>query len=148
MWGYMGKIRTRVFISLGSFVFFLILLEFGLRIGGDFYLYKLLSETKTEMQAKAPYTILSIGDSYTVGGEGLWEDSYPSQLKKCLSKSQSRRFNVVNGGICEANSTRALNYLSKLVKGKKIDSVILLVGSTNRFNLVGYYQNKWKNGQK
>jgi len=138
----MYKLRTRLFISLGSLVFFLLLLELGLRFGGYVYTQKLLAETTTEKQDGSPYTILTIGDSYTVGGQGAWQDSYPSQLNRLLSDRNPGKFSVINGGICEANSTQALRHLSKMIQDYKVDSVFLLTGAANRFNLVGYPQNK------
>ncbi len=141
----MKKIKSRLFICIGSFIIFLILLELGLRFGGYLYLNMLLTKAKIEENDQLPFTILCIGDSYTVGGGGKWKDSYPRQLKKILSDNYKKEINVINGGICEANSTQALQYLSKLIGAYKIDSVILLIGSANRFNLVGFYSNNFIN---
>lgn len=138
----MYRLRTRLLVSLISFVFCLMILEFGLRLGGYIYVHKLIKTAGINKQNRAPYTIVTIGDSYTVGGEGEWKDNYPSQLQKMLSDNDPKKFTVINGGICESNSTLSLKYLSDLSEEYKIDSVILLTGSTNRFNLTGFSQNK------
>lgn len=138
----LSKLRTRLLISLFSFICCLAILELGLRLGGYIYIYKLVKTAEINKQDSTPYTIVTIGDSYTVGGEGKWKDNYPSQLQKMLSDSDPKKFTVINGGVCESNSTMALNYLSDLVEEYKIDSVVLLTGATNRFNLIGFSQNK------
>ncbi len=139
------NLKTRLCISLASLFFFLILLEGGLRLGGYVYLHQLLSEGQNKLTDNTPNTILTLGDSYTVGGSGKWEENYPSQLQKLFSKNYPQEYTVINGGICEANSTQALSYLSKLIKTYSVDTVILLVGSANRFNPAGYHQNKGGN---
>lgn len=136
------NLKINCFVSLISFLFFLLLLECGLRLGGYIYLHKLISEGRKNSINNTPNTILTIGDSYTVGGNGKWEDNYPSQLQKLLSKNHPQQYTVINGGICEANSAQTLSYLSNLIKNYSIDTVILLVGSANRFNPIGYQQNK------
>jgi|GEM_PF-6382483 len=140
----MKKITVKLFIALFSFIFFLTLLEAGLRIAGYFYNKRTISQTDNLIlerdnfnKAEKYCKILCIGDSYTVGGNVLWEDTYPSQLQMMLSKNAGRKFKVINGGVCESNSTQALRRLVYLTQIYKPDYVILLTGATNRFNFAG-----------
>ena len=142
----MKKIIIRISISLFSLIFFLFLLEIGLRITGYFFTQRIAAESEAVDDAKAGIKILCIGDSYTVGGQGAEHDTYPRQLQNILVKNFNNKFNVINGGICESNSTQVLRYLSGMVRSNKPDYVILLTGSANRFNLIGY--NQYAGGKK
>ncbi len=132
------KIITKICISIFSLIFFFVLLEGGLRIAGYFYFKKVVPSARASHDARNSYKIVSIGDSYTVGGAGMWKNSYPVQLQGMLSSDHNKSFRVINGGLCEANSTQALEYLSDITKTNKLDYVILLVGATNGFNFSGY----------
>lgn len=142
-----NKIITKISISIFSFIFFLGLLEIGLRFAGHFYSKKLIPELRISSKVETPYKILCIGDSYTVGGAGNWEDCYPNQLQRVLLQKSNRRFKVINGGECESNTTQSLRRLTRLIKIHDPDCVILLVGSSNMFNLFGYedYEKSNKN---
>ena len=87
---------------------------------------------------KEGYTILCVGDSYTFGGFESYENTYPYQLQKMFNSVPGNRIKVINGGACEYNSRQVLARLPSLIKDYKPDSVILLVGATNRFNLALY----------
>ncbi len=87
---------------------------------------------------KEGYTILCVGDSYTFGGFGSYENAYPYQLQKMFNAVPGNRIKVINGGACEYNSRQVLARLPSLIKDYKPDAVILLVGATNRFNLALY----------
>jgi len=138
--------RKKILITLGIFIFLLCLLEIGLRIGGYLYRGKLSALVKVnERDPNSLFTILCLGDSYTVGGKVKAQDSYPSQLQKMFSDAAKKNVSVVNAGICESNSTQVLEYFLRLFEIYKIDSVVLLVGSANRFNLVGYKDNAVNN---
>ncbi|MBL7197458.1 MAG: tetratricopeptide repeat protein [Candidatus Omnitrophica bacterium] len=138
------KAKIRIFISIFSLIFFLALLEIGLRTAGYFYSRKIISRTKAIDESQPICKILCIGDSYTAGEAGRVENSYPRQLEGMLFKNSINKFEVINGGVCESNSTQALKHLSRLIKSNKPDHVIFLVGATNRFNLAGYNQGSIK----
>jgi len=142
----MKILNKKYFITLVAFITILFLLEIGLRIGGSMYRRRFSSCVKIDAQSlDSPFTIFCLGDSYTVGGEGKAQDSYPSQLQKKFLENSKKNVSVVNAGICESNSTQVLEYLTRLLEIYKIDSVVLLVGSANRFNLVGYKENAMNN---
>lgn len=132
------KIITKICISIFSLIFFMALLEGGLRTARYFYFKKVVPLAQISDDAQKSHKILSMGDSYTVGGSGMWKNSYPVQLQGMLPSGPNKKFTVINGGICESNSAQVLTYLSELMKANKIDYVILLVGATNGFNFADY----------
>jgi tetratricopeptide (TPR) repeat protein len=144
------KFVVPLVIVLVGFVALFSVLEISLRLIIHRRENRFLASIKETNGAKtpnrAPITILCLGDSYTVGGPGKFEDSYPKILEEKLNHAYAcpRRYKVFNGGICEANSTQVLRRLKKIIGLRHIDHVILEVGSANRFNLVGYnlYENK------
>lgn len=142
----MKKIVVPLAISVLSLVFFLGILEVGLRVTGYRYYKKVSSVVGSSDVVSDSLKILCIGDSYTVGGRGLETHAYPNQLRSILSEKFGDKFNVVNGGICEINSTQALTRLSELSKGYSPDYLILLIGSANKFNLRGF--NEYEGGKK
>jgi len=142
----MKKILVPLAISILGLVFFLGILEVGLRVVGYLYYKNVSSVVGSSDVVSDSLKILCIGDSYTVGGRGLATDAYPNQLRSTLFEEFGNKYNVVNGGICEINSTQALMRLSELSKGYNPDYVVLLVGSANKFNLRGF--NKYEQGKK
>jgi hypothetical protein len=140
------KIGIPLLVSLSSMIFFLLLLETLLRFGG--YLYMIKTDTAANISKGALQLpkILCLGDSYTVGGRGRPTHSYPQLLQDMLDK-EGKDILILNGGICESNSSQVLGRLLKLRHIPNIDYVIILTGSTNRYNLNGfnYYQTGRKN---
>lgn len=136
------SITSRALVFFGSFIVILVVLELLLRFGGYLYLNGLMQADNRQANSKSVHTILTVGDSYTVGGEGEWADNYPSQLQGMLNQYQPGKYAVINGGICEANSTQTLRYMEKLINAYDVDSIVLLVGAANRFNLVGFPHNR------
>lgn len=139
MRGIFKSVITKICICVFSLIFFLGLLEIGLRLAGYLYSSNRISSKKEATlltQTKKNYSILCIGDSYTFGGEGNLKDSYPSQLQRMLdSKNYNRIYNVVNAGACELDSKHLLLRLPGFIQAYKPEVVILLVGAANRFNL-------------
>ncbi len=108
------KVGTKLIISAVSLLFFLGILETGLRIAGRIYSGRITAESGSYVKDGDYITILTIGDSYTVGGAVAREDSYPSILQEKLSAEVKEYVRVINGGICEANSTQVLQVLQAL----------------------------------
>lgn len=150
-------IRSRV-LKIGivflSLIFFLGLLEAGLRIVGYFYSlnrtnsflavgsHSIIREEEggeMTLPAKEGNTILCLGDSYTYAGNVSYNETYPAYLQRILiAKYSSRKYSVINGGICEYNSKQVLARLPNFINKYKPDMVVLLAGSSDRFNLAGY----------
>ncbi|MFH1619955.1 MAG: tetratricopeptide repeat protein [bacterium] len=135
------KITVPLAIILAGFIALFSALEIGLRLISHNLDKPFLTSVKETGGARI--TILCMGDSYTVGGQGTFEDSYPKILEEKLNSMYPGKYKVFNGGVCEANSTQVLRRLKKIIGLRRIDHVILQAGSANRFNLVGY--NLYKN---
>ena len=163
-----NSFALKIGISVFSLLFFLGLLEAGLRAAGYFTLrsrnrlslssfekeldekrlLELEIKTREEEKNAAPrpwgagkdvYSVLCVGDSYTYGGAVGFEDTYPSQLQNILDSSGlSRKFKVYNGGICEYNSRQLLRRLPKFIKMYQPDAIVLLDGASNRYNFALY----------
>lgn len=136
------SIKTKISITIFSFIFFIILLELILRIMGHVYVSmrvapnEKLFELKKE---KGMYVILCVGDSFTFGGDLPINQSYPFHLQKILSLNNlGKKFKVINAGLCDRNSTQVLQALPKNIKYYKPHMVILLVGQSNWFNFIGF----------
>lgn len=80
---------------------------------------------------ESEFTIITLGDSYTNGGNVKRKHTYPEQLYHILDES----VNVVNMGLCEDTSSGSLfrleSYLKK-IKGKFI--VVVLIGAADIFD--------------
>ena len=163
-----NSITVKIGISAFSFILFLGLLEAGLRVAGYFVLHSrdrlTMSSFEKELEekrllrleikareeernappgswgaGKAVHSILCLGDSYTYGGAVGFEDTYPSQLQRLLDSSGlPGKFKVYNGGICEYNSRQLLSRLPKFIRDYRPDTIILLDGSSNRYNFALY----------
>jgi len=72
----MMKIIAKICISVFSLIFFMSILEGGLRIARYFYFKKIVPLAQISDDAQKSYKILSIGDSYTVGGKGMWKTGF------------------------------------------------------------------------
>jgi len=144
---YKPCLIAKLVFSFLSFIFFLILLELSLRAAGAVFNYGRSHHTVYEYEwgtqqilaLKDRYVILCLGDSYTVGGEGSYEDTYPQQLQTLINrKNESNKYTVVNEGVCESNSREIYLRLPALIDKYNPDMIILLAGAANRFNHLGY----------
>ena len=128
------KVKPVIFIV--SLIFFLALLEGGMRIAGRMILPERQSSPK-EIPLENP-VILCVGDSFTWGGRVEREQSYPIQLGQILNKAQKNKpWFVTNNGQCESNSHQLLQSLPDWLEEYKPAVVVLLIGSANRFNTWG-----------
>lgn len=140
-----APLKIKIAISLCSFIFFLGLLELGLRATGHFLISKRLSETAQPADGFTyeTFNILCLGDSFTFGGL-VWEyETYPARLEKLLNTApetagRERWFRVINQGVCDHNSHQVLKALPGWLDKHDPDLVILLVGAANRFNMQGF----------
>lgn len=131
------SLRKKLSISAVSFVFFLMLLEISLRIIGHLYLSREI--THYGDSRSSDYVILCVGDSFTWGGSVSRDETYAAYLSKLLASGiPHKNFLVINKGKCEYNSSQVLRSLHLWLKEYRPNMVILLVGSSNRFNPWGY----------
>ncbi len=163
-------IAVKICVSIFSLIFFLGLLELGLRGIGYIYSrrrsraqvslfdlesgerpvprtgdFRNIREVESPRRGRVPpdseklYTILCVGDSYTYGGLGGFDQTYPYQLQMMLNSGRTaEKVQVINGGVCEYNSRQVLKRLPALIQNFKPDALILLAGSTNKFNFALY----------
>jgi lysophospholipase L1-like esterase len=142
-------LKTKILIFFCSLFFFLFLLETGLQTASFFIVQKKIDTNINQLNPDMPIdkrmdlnhskknsriNIMCIGDSYTVGGFGKPEKSYPALLQKELNRLFPEKFNVINGAYCEYNSRSTLISLKNFYKMFKIDILMILSGSTNKFN--------------
>lgn len=79
--------------------------------------------------------IMCVGESFTWGGKGTRVAAYPSQLSQVLAERYPNKgFSVVNYVVCETNSRFVRDKLPQWIDEFKPTNIVLLVGSTNRFN--------------
>jgi len=130
-------LRVKLSIAFGSLILFLVLLEICLRIAGQIYLSREIThygDVKT-----SNYVILCLGDSFTWGGGVTRDETYPAYLSEMIkSRDPHKKILVINKGKCEYNSSQVLKSLPRWLKIYRPNIVILLVGSSNRFNPWGY----------
>ncbi|MFC1698407.1 GDSL-type esterase/lipase family protein [Candidatus Omnitrophota bacterium] len=140
------SMKVKLLISFFSLILSLGLLEIGLRSIGHFYFHQQIFDV-TYRQPRGPqvkdaidnYVILCVGDSFTRGDEGPYEETYPAQLAELLNaNNRQQKFSVINQGVCGYNSRQLLKYLPNWLKHYRPDAVVILVGATNRFNPWGY----------
>lgn len=138
-------------MNLVFFLIFILCLEIGLRIIGygyswkrDIFYSKPMNDTEKSINE---YTILCIGDSFTYGGNVKPNEIYPYRLSKVLQKNKKYNIKIVNKGYCERNSSQTLSELKDNIRKFKPQLVILLGGTSEKYNLVGnhpgdyqYYQ--------
>lgn len=95
-----------------------------------FFISKQTVENRELKFQKDKKIILCLGDSYTFGGEVENKDSYPLILSELVKKMG---FTAINGGVCEADTTKILEKYRYFLKSIKPEKVIFLGGSANFF---------------
>ncbi|MBU2035158.1 MAG: hypothetical protein KJ722_04040 [Candidatus Omnitrophica bacterium] len=121
------------FIIAGFFVFLLIL-EIALRISGLLYVRFSQVSNKPVSNKKGVYTILCLGDSFTLGIGGSKGHSYPEQLEILLnSGGLDKKFKVFRE--FRINSSTVLANLKQDLQKYKPDSVIIMTGCNDRWSM-------------
>lgn len=137
--------RTKLTIALVSFLVSVAMAEIGLRFTSKLYF-------RSEYGLDGPHihgadrdrdvrTVLCVGDSFTWGGAGKPDETYPAHLSEILNAGGAKRWRVINRGICESNTSRHRQEIEGWLREYKPDHVVLLAGSANRFNPWDY--NLW-----
>lgn len=140
-----GSLFSTLFMNLVMFIVFFIFLEAGLRIVGYGYSRgRVIFESNFVKDSGKTRTILCLGDSFTYGGNVKSNQIYPYFLWKILQKDMKNNIRIVNRGYCERNSTQILSELRDNIKKFEPQVVILLVGSTERTNLIGNHPDDFK----
>lgn len=124
-------IKLSIFIV--SLILFLTLLELSLRFIGKKWQENRLDYKSEETIAKHDNIIACFGDSYTVGGLGTRDLSYPGILNKMTPDKTT----VLNLGICESNSSQVLEAIENYTAANDPEAIVLLVGAANKYNFYG-----------
>lgn len=138
----MTKIKTyfknTIIIFFTSFIF----LELVLNIIGWTYKDFRKNEFISSNKCNKTINIITLGDSHTYGGNIKWDQTYSYILwKKLNSEKANIKINLINGGICEYNSSQVLYELDKNIIKYKPNYAIILVGSSDLWNLIDPYSN-------
>jgi tetratricopeptide (TPR) repeat protein len=132
-----SSLKVKIAIAIASLLFCLVLLEIILRIIGQLYLSREIINYGDPKSTDC--VILCVGDSFTWGGGVSRYETYPAYLSEIIkSKNPHKKFLVINKGKCEYNSSQVLKSIPRWLKMYRPNIVILLVGSSNRFNPWGY----------
>jgi lysophospholipase L1-like esterase len=118
----------------------LILLEAALRITGAFYMKDRLGHKQYEKQTtQDAYTILCLGNSWTMGSGAEPGESYPDHLRRMLENTfHDKDIRVINAGVGNLNSTEMLDRLKPQLNSIRPDLVILRTGEPNASNNYKY----------
>jgi tetratricopeptide (TPR) repeat protein len=127
-----------LFIKLSIFVVSLLLLltllELSLRLLGKKWQQGRPDYMSEETIAKHDKIVACFGDSYTVGGLGTKDLSYPGILNKMTASDKTA---VLNLGICESNSSQVLEAIENYTAANNPEAIVLLVGAANKYNFYG-----------
>lgn len=135
---YRYIVEKAAVIFIGIVAFFL-LSEFSLCITGLIY-SATINKRALILRDNNEYTIVCLGDSFTVGTGAPAGQDYPSQLEGKLNAIYGiEKFKVINLGIGGGNTTQMLNELIKTLKNIKPNLVIFLGGGSNYWNYLGYH---------
>lgn len=128
------SLRYKIAIAVTSLVLFLFLTELGLRLTGALF-FSRDKEMVRFGDERSTNRIMCVGDSFTWGGRGPRQDAYPSLLSNVLAENFPKKsFAVINRGVCETNSRYVKEKLPSWIEDFNPSIIVLLVGSTNRFN--------------
>ncbi len=133
------SLKVRLAISAVSLVLSLAALEVGLRLAARSYLVRTVTAVEQIDYSPGTHRILCVGDSFTFGGLTTRDQTYPKYLERELrNRRPGMRFQVFNQGVCEYNTYQVRTFLAQWMELYQPSTVILLVGSSNRYNPWGH----------
>lgn len=113
----------------------LILLEISLQIASPIVYYLNITTLNPQQFKGKHYTILTLGDSITVGHGSAPFYSYPRQLEHILEIfNPEMEFKVINRGIYGLNSSNLLRSLANDIKTYHPNLIVVMTGANNRWN--------------
>jgi tetratricopeptide (TPR) repeat protein len=132
-------VRQKLTLLIFGILFFLVLLETGLRLGGFIILSVQKHRNKISLRQKGTYRILCIGDTATFSGNA--DDSYPRKLETILNQSsRGLAFSVVNKGIPAVDSSYIVLQLEDNLIIHRPDMVIVMMGINDGIAGVSYME--------
>lgn len=122
----------KISVLLLTIIFFLVVLELFLWLGGLLFVSFHGYANKSSLAQKGTYRILCLGESTTA-------NQYPPFLDKILNRSNiGIKFSVIDKGVVATNSSAILRQLEGYLATYRPDMVIAMMGSNDRN--VMYYQ--------
>ena len=128
----MNKIlfRKKIVLIIFGLLFFIILLEIGLRIGGFIFLSLQEYRNRSLLREKGSYRIMCLGESTTALGDN---NSYPRQLEEILNQQDiGMKFSVINKGIPGTNTEDIVARLEDNLDKYAPDMVITMMGINDK----------------
>ncbi len=127
--------KQKLLLIISGLLAAVLLSEASFRIGG-----LIVHETGNQSDGgdNNTHRILCIGDSstYGIGASDVNTFSYPSQLQKIFEENiPHKKFEVINLGVPGINSSQVLNRLRNNILEYKPDTVIVMVGINDPWNL-------------
>jgi len=123
-------IKQKVTVIILGYLFAVILLELGLRIGG--FVFSSLQEHRniTSLKQKGTYRIMCLGESTTAfGGECSWS----ARLEEILNeRAAGMKFSVINKGVVSIDTNYILQHLGENLNKYNPDMVITMMGLNDR----------------
>ncbi len=122
----MSQLKQKIALILFGLFLCALILEIGLRLSGNIFLFLQEHKNRIAMQRKDAYRIMCLGESTTALGGG---DSYPHQLEDILNqKGAGIRFIVINKGLSGTDTSTIVAQLDKNLNKYKPDMVITMMG--------------------
>jgi lysophospholipase L1-like esterase len=135
----MTIIKEKIWVLTIGILAAFILLELGLRITSSLYMRD--RQTNSYIAEEGAYTILCLGNSWTLGVGAPAGMSYPDYLQHMLKHSfPDREVKVINAGGATLNSAELLFKLEAQIDSIKPDLIVLRTGSPNMWNTYKYSQ--------
>lgn len=132
----MKNLKYKIFVTLlgifTSFVFF----EGSLRLLG--YVENLGRQKDSKIKPDA-YRITCLGNSYTHGAGAPPGESYPDHLQRILDLRNPQKYQVINRGRGNINTSYILQNLPGWLEIDKPQIVFAMVGEPNSWNRYGYW---------
>jgi lysophospholipase L1-like esterase len=115
----------------------LLALELGLRLTGT--VYTMCRAVPCDEGHERRYTIVCLGDSFTMGLGAPRGMDYPSQLERLLNGlCTGPVFRVINNGMATQNTAQVLDKLTRALYCERPDAVVILTGGPNEWNHWGF----------
>lgn len=132
--------RQQILVFFVGLCAAVLLLEIGLRAAASVY-QKGKKSPKNDFIATPDnqYSILCLGNSFTLGVGAAAGEGYPEQLQRLLREGiKGKNITVINGGIGNENTADLLYKLEATIKYANPDLIILQTGQPNWWNYYKY----------
>lgn len=133
----MSQFKSRTLALFLGLLFCVLVIEVGLRAIG---LVEDFQRKKSTTADSSAYRIMCIGNSYTYGAGAPKGFSYPEQLEKFLNNEGKKKYQVINRGLLNVNSTFITESLPKWLEKDRPEIVFAMVGEPNMWNKYGYWK--------